>query len=503
MFTTEPMSHTKKELLKKAMTNMLAVRAELCRRTFYEFVKEFWPEISNDPLQDNWHIQYLCNELQKIAHLVANNTPRPYDLLINIPPGTSKTSICSIMFPVWCWTNWFWMRFITGSYSGALSLESAEHSRDIIRSEKFTQLFPELTIKQDKDTKTNFRVQKSINNQLKYGGTRFSTSTGGTVTGFHGHILLIDDPINPLQAVSEVELKKAASWIGQTLSTRKISKDNTPTIMIMQRLSQGDPSGIWLSNTNKQIKHICLPGEIITKGAKELVKPQECIPYYIDGLLDPSRMSTSALNKLEADLGQYGYAGQVLQNPTPPGGGMFKVAFLNIIDRLPSPVNFVQTVRYWDKAGTTDGGCFTVGVKMSSLKSGKWIIEDVKRFQLSSEGREQIIKSTAHADGTSCTVYVEQEPGSGGKESAQGTIRNLAGFSIYADRPTGDKIFRADPFSVQVNNGNVMMLRGDWNHDFTEEMKFYPFSKYKDQVDAGSGAFNKLVGKKIAGPVTR
>ena len=338
---------------------------------------------------------------------------------------------------------------------------------------------------------------------IKYGGTRFSTSTGGTVTGFHGHILLIDDPINPLQAVSEVELKKAASWIGQTLSTRKISKDNTPTIMIMQRLAQGDPSGIWLSNPRKQVRHICLPGEINTKGARELVKPPECIPYYIDGLLDPFRMGPSALGKMETDLGQYGYAGQVTQNPSPPGGGMFKVAFLITIERLPSPVNFIRTVRYWDKAGTTDGGCFTAGVKMSQLRNGKWIIEDIKRFQLSSEGRETIIKSTAEADGHNCIVYVEQEPGSGGKESAQGTIRNLAGFSIYADRPTGDKIFRADPFSVQVNNGNVMMLRGEWNHEYTEEMKFYPFSKYKDQVDASAGAFNKLVGKKIAGPVTR
>ena len=91
---------------------------------------------------------------------------------------------------------------------------------------------------------------------------------------------------------------------------------------------------------------------------------------------------------------------------------------------------------------------------------------------------------------------MEQEPGSGGKESAEASIRNLIGFSTYKDRPQGDKAFRADPFSVQVNEGNVLLLKGEWNQEFIEEYRFFPFSTYKDQVDAGSGAFNKLIGKK-------
>jgi len=75
----------------------------------------------------------------------------------------------------------------------------------------------------------------------------------------------------------------------------------------------------------------------------------------------------------------------------------------------------------------------------------------------------------------------------------------LAGFSAFGDRPTGDKVFRADPYSVQVNNGNVMLLRGDWITAFKEEHRNFPFSTYKDQVDSASGAFSKLKGKKRAG----
>lgn len=485
----------KATLLKKAILNPEKARAELCRRSFFHFLQEFWSEVSNDEFKPNWHIELLCNELSLLAHRVASNQPKEYDLIINIPPGTTKTITCSIMFPVWCWTKWFWMKFITGSYSGPLSLESAEYSRDIVRSERFTQLFPELTIKQDKDTKSNFRVQKSYGkNTVKYGGTRFSTSIGGTVTGFHGHIILIDDPLNPQQAASDTELKTANQWVSQTLSTRKVDKANTPTVIVMQRLHQNDPSGTWLANKNHRVKHICLPGEI--RNYKDELKPAELVHYYKDGLLDPVRMPWSVLKDMEADLGQYGFAGQVGQRPTPPGGGMFQVDMINIVDSLHG---VVETVRAWDKAGSKDTGAHTAGVKMSRLKSGKWIIEDVKRGQWASHERERIIRSTAEADGKNVIIWHEQEPGSGGKESAEQTTLNLAGFSAHAECPRGDKIFRADPFSVQVNNGNVMLLRGDWNHAFIEELRFFPFSTYKDQTDSAGMAFSKLSKRRVAG----
>ena len=157
-----------------------------------------------------------------------------------------------------------------------------------------------------------------------------------------------------------------------------------------------------------------------------------------------------------------------------------------------------MSVRYWDKAGSEGVGAFTVGVRMHKLANDTLLIDDVIRGQWASEERERIIKQTAQADGQNVIIGIEQEPGSGGKESAEATIRNLAGFSCFKECPTGDKIFRADPFSVQVNNGNVQMLVGDWNHTYTEELRFFPFSTYKDQVDASSGAFNRLTGKGVA-----
>lgn len=495
------------ERAQQALKIPFSATRERNNRSLYHFIQYFWPIVNNKEFKPNWHIdKVLCPELETVAYRVADDLPKLYDLIFNVPPGTTKTMACSVMFPVWCWTKWFWMSFITGSYSSDLSLEKAELSRDLVRSDQFKAIYPELSIKQDKDAKGNFKVVKKEQAfpgrepRIIQGGSRYSTSVKATATGFHGHIIIIDDPLNPEQAVSEVELATANRFMGQTLSTRKVEKSVTPTILIMQRLHQDDPSGHILEKKNKRIRHISLPGEI--RNYREQVKPREWIKYYKDDLLDPGRMNWEVLKEMEADLGQYGFAGQVGQEPTPPGGGMFKVDHFQIITMLPSPVNFIQTIRYWDKAASGGKGAFTVGVKMSKLTSKlgyDWfIVEDVKRGQWATEEREAIIRETANADGDTVQIFVEQEPGSGGKDSADGTVRNLAGFSCLPDSPTGDKTFRADTYSVQVNNGNVRLLKGDWNHEYVEEFRYFPFSTYKDQVDASSGAFKKLTGKRIA-----
>lgn len=485
------------DILRAALENPLRVQRELNNRSLYEFIKYFWPIASPHEFSGNWHIEYLCKELEKVAQRVANREKKEYDLIINVPPGTTKTITCSIMFPVWCWTKWPWMRFICSAYSASLSLESATYSRDLILSGLFQELYPEYAIKEDKNTKSNFVIVTKgtgRNKQDIIGGNRYSTSVGGTLTGFHGDILIVDDPLNPNEAASETGIKNANYWVEQTLSTRKTNKAITPTILIMQRLHQDDPSGHILAKQKKNVKHICLPGE--SKNYAKQVKPSELIHNYKDNLLDPKRISWEVLREMEADLGQYGYAGQVGQDPTPPGGGMFKVDHFMIVDQLPHGSKFLYTVRYWDKAATVEDGAFSVGVKMSKLMNNFFLVHDVKRGQWSSHERERIIRETALTDGDGVDIWMEQEPGSGGKESAEGTIRNLAGFKAFAERPTGDKVFRADPYSVQVNNGSIMLLRGDWNAKYIEEHRYFPFGTYKDQVDASSGAFQKLLGKK-------
>jgi predicted phage terminase large subunit-like protein len=497
---------SKEEIVKMALENPTDILRSLGGLSLCEFLQVFWNEVSDDELVLNWHIEYLCKQLEEVAERVGKKEKKLYDLIINIPPGTTKTLIVSVMFPVWCWTKWHWMKFITGSYSDALALESAEKSRDIMRSDKFMSMYPDITFKEDKDTKSNYRIALRQRNHLGrvtgviFGGGRYSTSVGGTITGFHGHINIWDDPINPKQAASEAQLITANNWVDQSASTRKANKDVTVTILVMQRLHEEDPAGHLLAKPEKKIRHICLPGEI--REYRQYLKPPELSEFYVDDLLDPIRLSWDALKEMEQDLGQYGYAGQVGQHPVPPGGGMFKVDHLQLITQMPNATHIIKTIRYWDKAGTKDGGKRTAGVKMSRLVNGHYIVSDVKKGQWASEERERIIKETAIADGRDVEVWVEQEPGSGGKESAEGTTRNLAGFVIRKDLPKGDKEYRADPFSVQVNDGNVMLLIGMWNKEFISEYRAFPFGRFKDQVDAGSAAFNLLAARKLARRIT-
>lgn len=492
--------------MRLGLVNPLYVIKELNNRSLFHFLKYFWSEVSSQEFVPNWHVEFLCKELEQIAERVGERKPKLHDLLINVSPGTTKSIICSIMFPAWCWTKWYWMRFITASYSSPLSLELAEYSRDLIRSDKFKKMYPELGIKDDKDTKGNFKVIKFVPgiavrqlSKALNGGNRFSTSVGGTVTGFHADILIWDDALNPEEAVSEAGLAKANRWLDGTLSNRKTNKENSVTIGIMQRLHQNDPTGHMLKKKKANLRHISLPGEI--RNYRAQLKPPELEKYYVNDLFDVNRMSWEVLKELEADLGQYGYAGQIGQNPVPPGGGMFKVDHLQIMTSAIWDGEVLYRVRYWDKAGSRGKGAFTRGVKMAKLTGGRWLVEDVKGGQWASEERERIIRETAIADGVNVEIGLEQEPGSGGKESAENTVRNLAGFRVFVESPKGDKAYRADPYSVQVNNGNVYLRMADWNKEYIEELRFFPFSIYKDQVDASSGAFNKMVDKRIAGRI--
>ena len=128
----------------------LRVVADQCRQSFFYFVQTFWDVIIKEEPTYNWHIPFLCDELQRLSVSIVAREPKPYDLIVNIPPGTTKSTIVTIMWPVWLWTQDASLRIITNSYSGGLSIEHATKSKDIIQSDKFRALFPHIQIRKDK-----------------------------------------------------------------------------------------------------------------------------------------------------------------------------------------------------------------------------------------------------------------------------------------------------------------------------------------------------------------
>ena len=469
------------------------LEASICRDEFSSFVKRFWDCVIPETHVWSWHMDVLCDELQAVAEDVFAGKPRQYDLVVNIPPGTSKSSICSIMFPAWVWCNMPKARCICASYAHTLAMNLSRLSRMVIKDEVYRRMWPDVQLSYDQDTKGHFSNTA--------GGMRYCVGIGGSVTGYHGHFLIVDDPLDPNAALSDKELETANNWMTETLPTRKVDKAVTPLILIMQRLHQNDPTGMLLERQHNRngngssdappIRHICLPAE-----ESDLIKPVALRKNYVDGLLDPVRLNKQHLADYKPpNLSEFAYAGQFDQSPVPRSGGMFKAGKLRIQD-APGWSKFREVVRYWDKAGTGGGGAFTVGCLMGAEKNGRYWVLDIVRGQWDAAEREDIIQNTTDADAASIScayrVGVEQEPGSGGKESAQATVRRLAGHVIHVDRPTGDKAMRADPFATQVNADNVLLQAATWNHPYTEEVRFFPNSKYKDQIDSSSGAFAML-----------
>lgn len=480
-----------------AELNDLAVdEMELARglylESLYEAFKISWPTIVHEKLIAGWYIKYLCDEIQKVLERVFAGQPKEYDLIINLPPGMSKSTLLCIV-RAWALARMPSFKSILASYAHALAMKMNVKTRDIVQSDWYRQCFPEVSIRPDFNTKGHFMTTE--------GGECLSAGVDGTIMGFHAHCLFWDDLLNAKQAASEADLENVKRFDEETYPSRVVAKELTPIIGIMQRLHEEDSTGRRLRKALKEgstpVKLICLPATLEYE-----TSPKRLEQFYVNGLLDPIRLPQKQCDQIKVDFGELVFAGQYGQQPVPREGGMFKVDRLRIVHSIDRPLT--RVVRYWDKAGSKrKTSANTAGVKMGVVEwvqhiAGKdvtkrqYYVLDVICFAERAGDREEIIRQTAISDGPSVAVWMEQEPGSGGLDSAEMTIGNLAGFIVKAEIPRGDKVARADAFASQVDVFNVTLLAGAWTDDYKEELRLFPNGRLKDRVDASSGAFRKL-----------
>lgn len=449
--------------------------AELCRRKLSFFVKEFWDIIIEDDLEWALHMDVLCDEIQEVYERVIAGQPKLYDLIINIPPGTTKSTICTVMAPAWSWTRKAALRHITGSYSDSLSTEHSVKSRDIIRSDRYRKYFPEVIIKRDEDNKTNY---KTIN-----GGQRFATSVGGTVTGVHAHILTFDDPLNPKQAASQAELLEVNRYFDQTLPTRKVDKRVTPLILIMQRLDVNDPTGHLLEKKKTGIRHICLPGTLTPS-----VKPIQYRDIYsIDGYLDPVRLGPAVLDELKIDLGPYGYAGQIDQTPVPAGGIIWQKWFIEIPDHdFPEARWGTNHGSDWDLAYTKDDENAASAYMTTFKYKNRIYIDDFDWRWLEFPALIKWMKTQV------APHYIEAK--ASGKSSKQ-TLSQQGVIAIEVPVKGGsDKIARAN-MAVPVAAAGMVCIRKSMAdrlyNDSKQGILFFPKGHFKDLADVLAQALQR------------
>lgn len=462
--------------------DFLAIDRELAQRSLSEFVRMAWHVLEpGQPYIHGWHVEAICDHLEAITDGDLNR------LLINIPPGTMKSTLCSVFWPAWEWgpKNLPHFRIIGASHEQGLATRDTLKMRRLIQSEWYRERWP-VDLAGDQNQKTYYE----------------NTSTGfrqacavASMTGKRGDRVVWDDPHSVEAALSDAHRETALRVFQETLPTRLNNPDRSAIVIVMQRLHEADVSGHIIEN-DLGYEHLMLPMEFEPERKCHTSIGFED-PRTEDGeLLFPARFSRETVERDKKVMGSMAHAGQNQQRPAPRGGGFFEWEKLEIVEA--APAKLMSVVRFWDKAGTDGGGAFTAGVKMGRGMDGTFYVLDVVRGQWSAAKREQVIKQTAHADGMKVEVWVEQEPGSGGKESAEATIKMLAGFRAHAERATGEKTVRAEPYSVQVEAGNIKIVAGEWNKAFIDEHKVFPVGKYKDQVDAAGGAFNRVAAKSPA-----
>lgn len=454
-----------------------AAKKELYKRSLPAFVRDAWPNVIPDKYQPNWHIDAICEHLQAVADGQISR------LLINVPPGASKSTLVNVMYTAWLWgpKEQPHHRFISAAHEQSLAIRDNRLMRELVTSDWFQRLWP-IKLKNDQNEKLYFENEQR--------GFRQACAVAG-MTGRRGHTVVWDDPLSPEKAFYDTTRQTAIRVFNETLPLRLIDPGKSAIIIIMQRLHEGDPSGHILAN-DFGYTHLCIPMEFEPERACSTSIGWSDPRTEPGELMFPERFSRETVERDKKVLGSYAFAGQMQQRPSPRGGGMFPIDRFEILEHRPNPKDIKKSVRAWDKAGTEDDGAYTAGVLMHLMKDGTYVIEDCRRGQWKALNREKRMKQTAEIDGKRVKIVVEQEPGSGGKESAESTIRNLAGWSVKADRVTGSKVERADPYATQVEGGNVALVRGEWNQPFLDEHETFPNSTYKDQVDAAASAFARL-----------
>lgn len=322
------------------------------------------------------------------------------------------------------------------------------------------------------------------------GGGVQAVGSGQGVASVNADLILIDDPIGSREdAESPAKRDQVWDWLTNDILAR--CEPHTAVLMTMSRWHQDDPAGRLMDQQKDRWTVLDLPAEAEEHDplGREFGEP-----------LWPEMRGEPWLQEKREELGAYGFASLLQGRPRPREGGMFKWEWWQLVEAVPT---HGPMVRYWDLAGTEARrkrkGDYTVGALVCRMPDRRTAIIDIARFQLSSGARDAEIERIALMDketyGYRVRWWIEAEVGIAGTERTAELVRRLqnVGLSVSTERPTGDKVMRAEPLAAKAEVGNVVLCPGAWRDPFRVEGASFPNGKNDDQIDAAAGADAKLV----------
>lgn len=460
--------------------DLLEVERELCSRSLSEFVKLAWPVLEpGQPYVHGWHMDAICEHLEAITNGELTR------LLINVPPGTSKSTLVSVFWPAWEWgpRNLANKRIISASHEQGLAVRDTLKMRRLIQSDWYQRLWG-ITLTGDQNQKTYYENDKT--------GFRQACAVA-SMTGRRGDTVAWDDPHSSESALSDAHRETAIRVFQETLPTRLNNPDRSAIVIVMQRLHEDDVSGFILKG-DYGYEHLCLP--------MEFEPERRCItrigftdPRKEEGeLLFPERFPREVVERDKKVMGSAAVAGQFQQRPSPRGGGIFKDQWWQYYDKLPrmewrgiwadtaqkaGEKNDYSVLQCWGKSKSGDA-------YLIDQIRGKWeapeLLANARAFWAKHKAGDSALRSFRIEDKVSGTGLIQTLKREG--VPVQG-IQRLSG---------QDKVSRAMDAAPSIEAGLVHLPKdAPWLSDFLAEARAFPQGKNDDQIDPMCDAIKDII----------
>jgi len=442
-----------------------ATMRKLERTNFGAFVQGAFRVLHDEPFLRNWHIDAIAHHLTELAY---GDIRR---LIITMPPRSMKSFIASVCLPAWLLGRKPSNKIICASYSQELSREFAYQMRKLMQSSWYKSVFP----------RTHLDPKKMGLDEIgtTRGGYRLTTSTGGTLTGRGGNFIIIDDPLKAKDGQSQVAREAAINWFRNTVLSRLNNPRAGRIVVVAQRLHMEDLVGHLIAQGGWQ--ELCLP--LIADKDQEIPLSANAVAERLAGnILHEARFGPEDIAELRAAMGEQHFEAQYNQRPLPPGGALFKLAWLKRYDNLPQPYQAQAIIQSWDTGyEVEDDHDFSVCTTWAIVGKHCYLL-DVYRARLKFYELEKAVYAK-RAEWKADLVIVEK---SGAGRSLYQNIRGQAGHRwIEVKTPEGSKEDRASQQSPKFERGEIWVPKeAPWLKGFEDELASFPHSKHDDQVDS-------------------
>lgn len=443
------------------------------------FAKAAWEVLEpGTPIVWNWHLDLLCEYLT----LVRDRSIRR--LIINVPPQTGKSRFVNVFFPCFCWATHPTRRYLSSSYSGDLSESFNRDRTRLIESEWYQRMFPG-AVQLIRST------QQEIQNNV--GGKMTATSTGGTATGKGAHDIIVDDPLNPQMAASELELGGANTFFDETLRSRLSDQVTGSVVIVMQRLDIQDLTGHVMKKEPGIWTHVKITME--AEDDEEFVFPisKRVVKRKAGDLLWPAKFPREVIEtNLKIGMGSYVWAGQYQQRPTPRGGAIIKKHWLRYWNQATLPAEFDEIIQSWDLSFAKAAGSSAVsGLVIGRAGARKLLLDEVNARMEYTEARSAIRMMSSKWPQALAKLVENKANGPAVISDLRGEIPGL-----IAIEPDGDKPARMMAVAPEFESGCVelpdpSMPGYAWSAAFEEELLHFPQAP-NDRGDAMSQGLRRL-----------